>query len=692
MTSRLTLPYGCVAACALCAAVAHAQDASLKRLDDVVVTANRAEQRRFDAPGPVDTVQVDALRTASPLVNLSELVATVPGLQVRERQNYAQDLQVSIRGFGARATFGVRGVRILVDGIPATMPDGQGQAAAISLTSARRIEVVRGPLAQLYGNAAGGVLQAFTADPPLSAVPVIGASAGAGSDAQRQAGTSIGGGTRVLSALLDVSHFETDGYREHSAAQRTQFNLKLVARPSAGTTLTGILNGFDQPRAQDPMGLTRAQFMQNPRQVVPAALAFDTRKRVEQQQAGMVLEQKISAMDTLNARLYGGTRDVFQTLAFSGSATSSAGGVVDLANRYRGAGISWTRRTRINGLPLHWTAGIENDRLDQTRRGFVNEAGHAGALRRDELDRAENLDVFGQVDWTFLPQWKATVGARASRVRLAIDDRFVTAASPNDSGRVEYRNVSPVLGLVWHASDNANVYGNIGRGFETPTLVETAYRADGAGPNFALEPARSLQREIGVKLRRAEHVLDVALFHAASRDEIVPLTTQNGRAIFQNVDRVVRRGVELAWKATWQKADLQLAYTLLDARFRRPFVNAQNATIAAGNRVPGVPVHSLAAQIEYRPRERLTLGFEMRTESKAHVDDLNSDAASGHAVFAVRAAREFALGPARMVAYGRLDNLFDRDYAGSVIVNEGNRRFFEPAAGRRIFVGVRGRF
>jgi iron complex outermembrane recepter protein len=677
--------------CAL-ATIAHAQEAPPKRLEDVVVTATRSEQRRFDAAASIDAVPVDTLRATSPLVNLSELTATVPGVQARERQNYAQDLQLSVRGFGTRSTFGVRGVRLLIDGIPATMPDGQGQAASASLTSASRIEVLRGPVAQLYGNSAGGVVQVFTKEPPLSSTPVIGASLGAGSYDQRHGNFSIGGGTEGLGGLLDVSHYKTDGYRDHSAAARTQLNAKLVARPSSDTTLTGIFNNFNLPRAQDPLGLTHAQFEQNPRQVVPGALIFDTRKRVEQQQAGVVVDHKLSAADALHARLYGGTRQVFQTLAFSGSAPNSAGGVVDLDNSFRGAGLSWSHKTKVNALPLNWTLGIEADQLDQTRRGYVNNNGTPGDLRRDELDTADNLDVFGQIDWRFLPQWTATAGARASRVKLAVDDHYVTAASPNDSGSVEYKNTSPQLGLAWHANEDINVYGNIGRGFETPTLVETAYRVNATGPNLSLKPSKSRQGEIGMKWRAGRHAFDAAVFASLSRDEIVPLTTQNGRAIFQNVDEVERRGIELSWKADWDRVGTQVAYTLLDARFGQPFVNGQNATVAADNQLPGAPRHSLFTQIEYRPRDAVSMAAEMRAESKAYVDDVNSDAAPGYAVFNLRAGYEFRLGAARMFLYGRLDNLFDRNYAGSLIVNDGNQRFFEPAAGRRLFVGLRGSF
>lgn len=661
-----------------------------KQLEPIVVSASRTEQKRFDAAASIDAVQVDPLTAASPLVNMSELLPATPGLQIRERQNYAQDLQLSVRGFGTRSTFGVRGVRILVDGIPATMPDGQGQAATATLTSVRRIEVLRGPVAQLYGNAAGGVVQVFTEDPPLaSAAPYARASFGAGSYGQRQQDVTLAGGRADLGALLDVSHYETGGYRDHSAAERTQANGKILWRPSSSTTVTGIANVFRQPLAQDPLGLTHEQFESNPRQVAPVALTFDTRKTIEQQHAGIVVEHKLDLANSIQARVYGGTRQVMQTLSFSGGAPSSAGGVVDLDNSYRGASLSWTHATKISNLPLNWTIGMEADDLDQTRRGFVNNNGVAGALRRDELDGASNVDLFGQTDWNFAPQWKASAGVRMSRVRLTVDDHYVTNASPNDSGSVEYRNTSPVLGLVWFASDSLNVYGNLGRGFETPTLTEIAYRAGATGPNLALRPSRSVQGEVGLKWRNGAHSVDLALFNAQSEDEIVPLTTENGRSIYQNVDKVERRGVEASWRTDLGQFGTQLAYTLLDARFRESYTSTQNGTVAAGNRLPGAPLHSLFAQLEYRPAPKLSTAVEMRVESKAYVDDINSDAAPGYAVFNLRAGKEFRAGPATWYLYGRLDNMFDRNYAGSVIVNDSNRRYFEPAAGRRLFVGLR---
>jgi iron complex outermembrane receptor protein len=688
-----------IATLILCAGAAggpvHAQ--TEPTLGEIVVSGSRSEQRRFDVPGAIDAVGVDPMRQGSPLVNLSELMSAVPGAQVRNRENYAQDLQLSVRGFGTRSTFGVRGVRILIDGIPATMPDGQGQVSSISLTSAKRIELLRGPLAQLYGNAAGGVLQVFTQDPPISPTPQFGVGAGAGSDGQRQVDLSIGGGSETLGALLDVSHFRTDGYRDHSAAERTQVNAKVVARPSSATTITGVFNSFNQPLSQDPLGLTHADFISNPRKAIPLAYTFDTRKTIEQRQAGVVVEHELSASDRINARVYGGTRAVFQTLSFAGDSidprtgnTTSAGGVVDLDRSFGGVGLNWMHRTRVNALPLQWTVGVEADQLKETRKGYVNNNGVPGGLRRDEDDTAKNMDFYGQVDWTFAPQWQALAGLRVSQVRFSVDDHYVGDGG-NDSGSVTYHNTSPVLGLVWHANDNLNIYGNVGTGFETPTLAESAYRASGSGPNLQLKPSKSVQAEIGMKAKSGRHSLDLALFEARSRDEIVPQSTINGRSIFQNADRVERRGFEAGWKADWQRVSTRLAYTLLDARFRSPYTSGSGA-VASGNRLPGAPQHSLYGEAEARVGEGATVALEMRAESRIQVNDANTDAAPGYAEFNLRAGKEIRAAWARFFVFGRIDNLFDRQYAGSVIVNDGNGRFFEPAPGRRLFVGVRTQF
>lgn len=669
--------------------------AALPTLPTVEVQGQAAAQRRFDAAASFTSVAVDAFATPSPLVNLSELLAGQAGVVVLDRGNFAQDLQISVRGFGSRSTFGVRGVRLLVDGIPATMPDGQGQAATAQLASAAQVDVLRGPMAQLYGNAAGGVIQVTTRDPRPGGG--AGASMALGSFGQRQLGASFDWGDRTLGGLVDVSQFSTDGWRAHSAARRTHLNSKWVARPGADTKITALVNLYDQPRAQDPLGLTRAQWQADPRQSTGQSLAFNTRKSVSQYQLGLVLEQRLGASDDLRLRAYGGTRELTQFLPFSGAAATSAGGVVDLDRRYGGIGWAWTHKMRLaSGLPLRWTLGMDIDRLTERRQGFVNNAGNKdpGALRRNERDRAGNTDVFAQVDALLAPTWRVVAGVRSSQVRLAVDDQFIALpGNPDDSGQRTWRHTSPVLGVVWNAADSLNVYANLGRGFETPTLAESAYSAGSTGPNTGLQAARSLQAEIGAKWRGEGYQLDAAWFDARSRDEIVPAASINGRSIYQNADRVRRQGLEMAWSGTEGAWRPQLSYTYLDAFFASPYQDAAGQPIATGNRLPGTARHTARLAFTHHPNAAWQWGADLNLSGKVFVNDRNTDAAPGFAVASLHASHALqSQGSTRWQLWARLDNVLDRNHVGSLVVNDGNSRFFEPAAGRRVMVGLRAQF
>lgn len=683
------------------ALVAHAQQKAPSPQDPALATVEVVDsaqaQQRFDSAASHSSVAVDSFTTTTPLVHLSELLTGQAGVVATDRGNYAQDLQIAVRGFGARSTFGVRGVRILVDGIPASMPDGQGQAATAHLQTASQVDVLRGPLAQLYGNAAGGVVQVTTRNPRPGGGAQVGL--GLGSFGQRLAEASFDFGDQQLGGLLGVSHFETDGWRDHSAARRTHLNAKVVAQPGSRTRVTGLLNLYDQPLALDPLGLTRAQFAANPRQAIAATSVFGTRKSVGQNQLGLVVDHQLSDTDALQLRAYGGTRQLTQYLSFSGDAANSAGGVVDLDRDYHGAAATWTRTVRrASGLPVTFTAGLETHRLAEHRQGFVNNAGTSGALRRDERDRATNTDVFAQVDAWLTPRWRAIAGVRSSQVRVGIDDRYVTPSNPDDSGSRTWRHTSPTAGLVWSATDQLNLYANIGRGFETPTLAEMAYGIDNAGPNYGLAAARSRQWELGAKWRTGTQEVDVAWFDTRSRGEIVPVATVNGRSVFQNVDNVRRGGLEVAWRSTLGPWSPRASYTYLDAHFGNAFTGAGGAAIAAGNRLPGTARHAVQLALDYAPSTRWQVGATVNASSAVFANDLNSEQAPGFAVWGLNAA--YRMGAAqdagssatRWQLWARLDNVFNRHYAGTLIVNDGNGRFFEPAAGRRMMVGVRAQF
>ncbi len=672
----------------------------------MIVSAERSRQTTFDAPAAISAVTRETIESAGPQVNLSEALNRVPGISVLNRQNYSQDLQLSIRGFGSRSTFGIRGVRLIVDGIPATMPDGQGQASNIALTSAGRIEVLRGPLAQLYGNAAGGVVQVFS-DMEVER-PTTTVSGSVGPYGQNKVGVKFGATGPNDAVVFDASTFHTDGFRPHSKASRDQINGKWQHDASPVTRFSLIVNSLNQPVSLDSLGLTRAQWEQG----IPAVVAQDPRKTVLQQQIGSVFEQRLGDATQLTARIYFGQRDLDNALSIPPAVQAPpthSGGIVVFSRSYQGLGVQLSHAVKFGAdRALRLVGGIDFDRSDEDRQGYLNTLGVQGDPKRNERNRADNRDAFVQASLDIDSQWTATAGVRASQVRFRSDDRFIVPGAlptdpplnPDDSGSLSYRATSPVLGVAWRAAPALNVYANVGQGFETPTFTELSYRpAPLTGLNVDLKASKSRHAEIGAKWKVAEgQRLDAALFDIATRDEIVVDTNVGGRSTFKNAGKTLRRGIELSHVAQWDESlRSTLSLTLMRARFNQDFISGGGATpnVFSGFHLPGTPERNAFAELAWAPRGAwggFNAGVEVIRTDKLYVNDLNIDAAPAATVLNLRAGFQQTIGEWQFSQLLRVDNAANRNYAGSVIVNEANSRFFEPAMPRNWLVGLKARY
>ncbi|MET0311149.1 MAG: TonB-dependent receptor [Burkholderiaceae bacterium] len=692
-----------------CAVHAQAQGQPPRVLAPVTVTATRVEALPFDVPASVDVIGGDELRAGGRAqVNLAESLSLVPGLQARDRQNQAQDMQLSVRGFGARSTFGVRGVRIYVDGIPATLPDGQGQLSHIDIGSAGRLELLRGPFSVLYGNSSGGVLQVFTEEG--EGEPAVTPSFALGSDGLRRSGIKLSGASGSVGYVFSAGRLGYDGWRDHAESSRRSFNTRLDWSLAEGRKLTLVANSL-RLQAQDPLGLSRAQFENRPRGADAAAFTFDTRKDVQQDQLGLVYEHRVDASNRLRFMVYAGERSTGQYQAIPVATQAGAthpGGVIDLDRTYSGTDLRWTGQLSPS---LEVVAGLAWDALDEDRRGFRNYTGAGatlatgvlGELRRDERNRVTSTDPYVQGTWKFGDRWTMNAGVRRSTVKFRSDDRYVTAANGDDSGEARYAQTLPALGVAFAGSPNLRLYAALGRGFETPTLNEIAYRPSGApGPNFALRPSRSRNAEAGVKWRSPQEATwrteaAAALFHTATSDEIVTQTNAGGRSTFQNAGATRRKGIEVSGAARKGPWNAQAALTLLDAKYRDGFLTcaatpclAPALAVPAGNRIPGLARTVLSAELGWRPARGWNAGVDMRYLSKVFVNDANSDAAPSFAVAGANLGYVFDVRGWDLAAGLRVDNIAGRKYAGSVIVNDGNGRFFEPAAGRTWVASIHG--
>jgi iron complex outermembrane receptor protein len=668
------------------------QPPEVARLPTVQVQAARVQQvDDADLPASISTVWLDDDANGT-LAQAAEALGGIPGVVARDRQNYAQDTQLSIRGFGARSTFGVRGVRVLVDGVPATMPDGQGQLSHASLLSAQRVDVLRGPFSALYGNSSGGVVQVWSAegapgDPWRLRLDT-------GSDNTLSAGAQLRGQQGPIRYNVAANHFRTDGWRDHSAARRESVNARLGTDVGGGQ-LDLVLNYFDSPSAQDPLGLSRAQVNADPRQATAVAEQYNTRKSVRQAQAGLVFTRTDGA-HTWRAMGYAGQRSVEQYLAIPPTPQANplhAGGVIDLDGDYGGVDARWSWRGQWAGRPLDLVIGANADRQAQDRRGYENFVGNQlgikGRLRRDQADRVENVDQFAQAWWQWAPRWSLLLGVRHSTVRFRSNDHYITATNPDDSGSRRYDATTPVAGVVFRATDAWRLYASAGRGFETPTFNELGYRADGqAGLALDLSAARSRNLEVGSKWHAQSGArLEAALFRADTDDELAVASNSGGRATYRNIGRTRRQGLEASYvQPLGAQVDLALAYTYLEATVRDPYV-LSGAIVAAGSRLPGVPEQQWNARLQYRPGA-WQWAAEVVASGDTVVNDLATEKAAGYALLNLEAARRWQLAQGTLRAFARLDNVLDQRYIGSVIVNDGNQRYFEPGPDRRVSVGL----
>ncbi len=712
-----------LSACILQASWAQAQE--VVQLAPITLEATRTDTSWLETPASV--YRIEQPQNQNNLdVNLSETLKGVPGLQINNRENYAQDLQISMRGFGARSTFGVRGIRLYVDGIPATMPDGQGQTSNIDLGSLDHIEVLSGPFSSLYGNSSGGTILTTTREGKGRDSVELGYAGG--SHHKNKTSLVLQGGADKAgepSYIISSSYFDTDGFREHSAARKVLNNAKLSWNLEDGSQVNWVTN-YVKINADDPQGLNREQWQKNPRQVNDAKNTYDVRKDIEQTQTGVTWTKPINDQHELYAMAYLGNRQITQyqsipkgnvTLKndkpiYSGQASPKhAGGVIDFERMYYGTDLRWTGKELLPNTTL--SIGMALDAMDEDRQGYENfvlnnntpQYGVKGNLRRDEKNTLWNIDPYVQASWQFLPTWRLDTGVRYSNVYYKSKDRFTTepdqygAVNGDDSGKTNYDKVLPSVALSWQILPELLAYASYAKGFETPTFIEMAYQADKdkSGFNFALKPSSSDNYEVGLKSQNLFGDFTLAVFQSQTKNDIVSAGNFDGRSTFRNADKTLREGIEFSWnKKLWRDLSTTVSYAYLDATFDANVPvnldkdgNVLAAAIPSGNIIPGIAKNQAYIALNWQPETGFQAGLDVRYNDKIYVDDINSDTAPSYTVMAANIGYVWKNADWKINTFARVDNLLDKDYVGSVIVNDGNKRFFEPADGRNWSAGLK---
>jgi iron complex outermembrane receptor protein len=688
--TNLSLVLGCLT---LTASVARAQDSLPRKLPPVVTVTRDVGRSPLDLPFAITTLRPDSLAPGQTHTSVDQTLALLPGVTVANRTNPSQDTRVSIRGFGARSQFGARSIRILRDGMPLTLPDGQTPIDYLDLESVGQVEVIRGAASALYGNASGGVIDLRSVDAP--SVPFaaqLRTSTGTG-NLRRYTGL-FGGSSGPVSYEGNIGHTSNDGYRAYSHQRLTNAFIRATAEV-AHTELALVGLGLDMPVAENPGALTRAQVDSAPSQADAPSVGKKARKAVHQVQLGLSARRALFGDGELTAQVYGGTRTLFNPLTFA---------VVGVDRRQSGAGARLTIPIATGGVSNRVSVGADAQWLNDARKNWANCNAVAtanascpsvsvekGVLQLDQNELVSSMGPYIR-DEIDVGRFRATAGVRADQVRFEVRDHYLTDGR-DDSGDRTLHAVSPMVGVAARLSPFHSLYANIGSAFETPTTTELGNQADGsAGLNRDLRPQYSTTYEVGAKgLASGRIQYDVALFDTEVRDELIPFETPggNGRTYYRNAGRTRRRGAELELGTDVGPVSLTMAYAL--SHFR--FANFENGgTQLAGNTIPGIPEQQTQAAATWHLSHAFVVA-EAQAKSRVFVNDANAASASSFAVFNARIGGRAAFGKPWLSPVFGVQNLFDRHYVGSVALNAAGAsvaatKFYEPAPGRTWFVGL----
>ncbi|PKL96446.1 MAG: TonB-dependent receptor [Gammaproteobacteria bacterium HGW-Gammaproteobacteria-8] len=672
------------ALCLLLAAVSAAQEPPPVELEPIEIEATRSALELAEVPAAVTVINGESLRQGRGAASLAEVLDQVPGLFIQNSGNFAQDARIALRGFGAQAAFGIRGVAILVDGIPQTLPDGQAQVDAIDLNEVERIEILRGPASALYGNAAGGVILITTRR--AAEGPRLSARQSFGSFGRSDSRASAAVGGDQLGLRLSLGRFEQDGFRDHSRVEQKRANLRLDWMPQPATRVDMSLGWFDAPEEQDPGALNAADAAATPRAANPANVRFDAGESLEQWRFGARVEQRLSERQRLRLAGFLFDRDFSNLLPFRD------GGQVTFDRQFSGLDLAHEVDLDLAGLPLRWAWGADWRLQDDDRARYGNLDGLRGDRVLQQRERVEARALWAQARLELSTAWSLTTALRQDWIDLDVRDRLL--ADGDDSGSRDWSELSPWIGLAWRPDSNWTVFANYGHAFQTPTTTELANPenpADGGGFNRALGPETADNLELGFRyhapgrLRFEGSVFRIEVDDAIASFE-VPEFSGSGRDFFTNAGRSTRRGLELA--AEWRlgaNLSLDAAWTGSDFEFDR-FETADGDF--SGKRLPGVPKHRSNLGLAWADARGFSARLEANRVGGFHADNANTARAESRTELRLSAGRAFRLGSTRLRLDAGIENLLDQRYPDNVRINAFGGRFFEPAPDRNYWLAL----
>jgi len=637
--------------------------ADLQPLERLQVTT-RSPLPWLQTPAAVSYRQLDNL---SPVTDHTSWLRGIAGLQADPRSNPAQDSRLSIRGFGSRSAFGVRGIQLTLDGIPLTTPDGQSQPSSLFAANLAAVEVLKGPFAALYGNAGGGLIAYRSKTPELGKLRLQHQQSAVFSQQQLSADTELG--------TIALQQLQQHGYRDWNTAKRQQ---ALWQHHWQLTDDIQWLWRFDysrDPRLDDPGGLTFSQWQSNPQQTIAAASLFDSHKTAVQRQLA-------SSLHSENWRLtfWRQQRQITQYLMQTGDSISSSGGIVDLSREFQG--IEWQQQG-VTGL-FNWQWSTRWQQSNDRRFGFVNQRGKQGDLRRDELGSVQSRELSLRLSYPFATDWQLFAGGQVSQQNYQVHDYFVTDGNADDSGTKSVNGQANAVGVQYQWSSSLSWYLSTGRGFDNPTLTEMAYQQQASGLNLGLRSAQNRQTDTGLKWQLTDTLLtgflQLDLFRIHSSDELVIASSSGGRTVYRNAADSRRHGAELTASLEYTQWQLQYQYNSLTANLTQ---DAQSRPL------PGVADSTQWAQLSFRlaDNEQSTLSLQYQANAAVYVSDQSQLQIPAYQLWHANLQWQHQWQGFDWQWFIRLHNLTNQVYAATVVVNQTAGRFVEPGIPRQLSAG-----
>ena len=657
-------------------------------LDEIIVRATMIERTLNQVPAAVTVVTEDDIQFARQQLALDEALARVPGVFMQNRYNFAQDLRVSIRGFGSRAQFGIRGIKVLVDGIPETLPDGQGSVDSLDLGATSQIEVIRGPSSSLYGNASGGVISVVSesgTEQPFAELRL----AGGAYDYQKYQ-FKTGGETDRLNYLVSVSDYEIQGWREQSRAENTLFTGRFDVDLGKNRDLLAIVNYTDQPVSDDAGGLTAAQVAANPRQAFPANVTFDAGEDLTQTRVGFVYSMPVGEKGSIRVRNYYADRD------FGNQLPVLAQGIVDLQRAFMGGGFSYSLDGIWLDQPNRLIAGFDFDDQDDDRRRYNNLNGVQGPLTFDQNEHVTSQGVFLQNELSITKSVRLTLGARFDQVDFDVTDRYF-ADGVDDSGTLDFDHTSPMAGVVVDLTDRLNLYATYSTAFETPTTTELNRPDTQGGFNSSLVPQIAENFEVGFRGEIGDKSrYEVSVFTIDVDDELIPFAVpaSPGRNYYQNAGKSTRDGVEFSWTASpTDRLRTTLSYTYSDFTFSE-FVDAAGNDYA-GKVIPGTSENIFYGELTWRHEKGWYASGDVLFVDNQFGDNANTSfgLVDAYTIANLRLGYDADVANFTVSPFIGVNNLFDETYTANVRLNPvgvgtAAGRYFEPGPPRNAYAGV----